>query len=314
MRRAVVAALALMALNPSAAKAGGLCDERPQLSEFELRVLDAIRSRAAFGFRHDRPYVIWVLRHYRRGLTPAERDYLRLRNRLQVLAPIVSAYVGSLPAGVSAGVALADSPGRPLVLVRVTRDAALHQAELRRRFPYPENVDVVEVPYSLDLLRGLFSRVFFDRQALRQAGFHVLGGGVDIGANRANVLLITRRPDAQAYFEARYGPVQVELIARTLTSRRCTSPNVYTLSRDGRTLRVFWTTHPSSRLIRVRTRRGRRELRLGVVERIRNGGGAGIAVSRHALVRLRQPLGPRGVVGATSGLPVGRVRRAPGPL
>jgi hypothetical protein len=290
------------------ASARGLCAERPRLSPFEQRVRDAIRSRKQFGFRHDRPYVVRVLRRYRRGLTPQERGYVRLRDAITRAIDVVAGYVADHASDVDGGTSIEDSPGRPYVLVRVTRDAARHEAELKRRFPYPDNLSVTTVPYTEASLSALVDRVVRDRRTFERDGFHFVGGGPDIRANRAEIDVITRRRDAREYFERRYGPaVRVRVVARELTRLECTSPDSYKPSSDGRTLRIYWITGPV-RLVEVRVRRTVREVRIGIVERWPNGGVRAIGVSRKALVHLRRPVGSSRVVGATTGLRI-RQRR-----
>jgi hypothetical protein len=301
-------ALMVVGLGGASSEAGarGLCAERPHVSPFEREVRDAIRDRKGFGFRHDRRYVVHVLRRYRRGFTPKERSYLRLRERIGQGIDVVRGYVAANARDVYGGVSIEDSPGRPYVLVRFTRDAALHEAELERRFPYPDNLDAIQVTYTEASLSSLVSRVVRDKGTLKRSGFHLTSGAPDIRRNRAEIRLITRRRDARAYFRRRYGAaVRVRVIARALTRLECTSPGSYRLLPDGRTLRVYWTTGPVS-LVRVRVRETAREVRIGIVERWPNGAVPAIGLSRHALVRLHEPLGLRRVVGATTGLRIPR--------
>lgn len=295
-------------------KAKRLCAREPQPSAFQREVAAAIRMRRQFGFRHDRAYVRRLQRSRpgpRTVLTKRERAYMRMRARLTRAAPTAAAYLREQPADLSSGVSIEDSPGRPYVLVKVTRDPAAHEQRLRERFPYPDHLEVERVAYSLQELDDLAERIVADREALAEDGFRLQGTASHSRVNAVTVDLITRRSDAESYFGDRYGPaVATNVIATRPTRLECRSPDGYRGRPDARTLRIHWLTGPS-RVVAIRVREGLHKVAIGVVERIRNGARLTIGINRRRKVELRRPLGDRQVIGATTGR---LVDRASGPI
>lgn len=288
---------------------GRLCAREPQPSAFQREVAAAIRTRRQFGFRDDRAYVRRLQRSRpgpRTVLTKRERAYMRMRTRLTRAAPTAAGYLGEWPADLSGGFSIADSPGRPYVLVKVTRDPAGHEARLRERFPFPDHLEVEQVAYSLRQLGNLSERIVADRQALAEDGFRLQSTASHSAVNAVVVELITRRRDAESYFRDRYGPaVTTNVLARRPTRLECSSPDSYRGGRDATTLRIHWLTG-SSRVVAIRVREGPRKVAIGIVERVKNGAVRLVGINRRRKVELRRPLGDRQVVGATTGRPVDR--------
>ena len=118
--------------------------------------------RALFGFRSDLEYVRELVRQWPPGSYPYsfparadEQRYLRLRERLVSPELPVQRYLTRRP-GVNAGVTVVNGwPGDPNILVRLTRDRAAHEANLRRLTRLPEYLRTGEARYSLRQLRRI---------------------------------------------------------------------------------------------------------------------------------------------------------------
>src|SRR5262249_17943967 len=179
------------------------------------RLQAMIQQRTDQGLRADPAYVQSLIG---RGVayTRAESAWLQKREKLGDQNAI-DRYLGRHH-GESGGWTVAGTfPGKPYVLVRVTKRPAYHLAQLRKLTK--ASVKVVTVAYPLDALYPLSDRIasdaklaggFFDGYG--NAGFRFLSSDVDEDAGTVVVDAITPRADAAAYFQARYGPVvQVRL-------------------------------------------------------------------------------------------------------
>jgi hypothetical protein len=169
--------------------------------------------RALFGFRSDLEYV-----------------------RELVLQWPPGSYPYSFPA-VNAGVTVVNGwPGDPNILVRLTRDRAAHEANLRRLTRFPEYLRTGEARYSLRQLRRIVARVHRDFDELKAAGFVYSAPETHVASSSVRVRLVTRRTDHAEYFAQRYGPVTTEIIATEPTSLACAEADRYEISATGRSL------------------------------------------------------------------------------
>jgi hypothetical protein len=275
-------------------------------------VEQAIGYRGIFGFRRDRAYVRRVQRTGRSdetgvAFTPREWRYLRMRSRIENSGWGVDRYLRRHP-DLSGGTSIEDDwPRGPYLLVRLTRDQALHEAELKRIYRYPENLRTALVPYSERYLRDVQDALDWD--AAEADGFDIRGTSVDIDYHRVAVDLVTARTDHARYFAERYGPAVVtRVIATEPTYLSCAQTRGYRLSPGGRSLRLLYFSGGSGRFERVElTERGGR-VDVGIVERRSHGFETADLRFESRVIRLRRPLGDRRVVDAGTGKAVRRVR------
>src|SRR4051812_35725707 len=242
----------------------------PSQAQWELHAYAG--DRAQFGFRHDAAYVQDLIARRQWGdyphdfpATPAERRYLRLRDKL-TLGTAAERYLRK-HADVVGGSDIKDNwPRRPYLLVGFTRDVKQHLAALRRLARFPRDVRARRVPLSEQGRERLISRVQGDWLTLQQAGFSLAFD--DEAAQRLEFKVVTRRSDARAYFRSRYGPqVRVRVIARSHTRLECAVAHRYKISRDGRTLSVWWNDYYSSRPLRIELSESAQRVVVGLVQR-----------------------------------------------
>jgi hypothetical protein len=278
---------------------------------------DYAEQRASFGFRSDIPYIEELIRRgvweYDVGyipVTPAENRYLRLHDRLE-LGARAHRYLRERR-DLSGGVSIEEGwPGEPYLLVRLTRDRAHHEAELRRLARFPDNLRTVEVTYSERRLNRLAHRIGRDRRELKAAGFDLSFWGADVQTNTAEVGMITRRTDHAEYFAQRYGPVTTVVIATEPTSLECARAGNYEISGTGRSLVLHWGTGGGAELEHVELVEHADRVEVGIVERVPNGPRTLELRSAAHRVPLSAPLGDRAVIDAAIGL---RLRqRGPSP-
>jgi hypothetical protein len=275
----------------------------------------AIRYRRSFGFRTDRAYVRRVQRRGRMdrelgiAFTRREWRYLRMRGRIEHSGGRVRAYLRR-HADLSGGESIEDDwPRGPYLLVRLTRDQALHEAALKRIYRYPDNLRTVAVQHSERELRHVQDSIDFDAHGAD--GFFLVSTSVDIDLNRVVVGLITGRTDHAAYFAQRYGPLVVtRVIATERTRLECRRSVGYRLSRSGRSLRVLYFSGGGARFERLELDEGRRRVAVGVVEDVPNGPRTSDLRYESRVVRLQRAFGDRVVIDAATGRPLRRVRCA----
>jgi hypothetical protein len=174
-----------------------------------------IATRAHQGLRHDAPYVETLLRRHT-PYTKAEQAWIDRREKLDEQQRI-SRYLDAHHDESADWTVAGSYPQAPYVLVRVTKRAAYHRAQLRKVFKGP--LKVVTVAHTLQELTALRNRIETDANAaggffdgFGDAGFQYIDASVDEDANDVRIDVITPRADAIAYFQARYGPlVQVQL-------------------------------------------------------------------------------------------------------
>jgi alpha-lytic protease prodomain-containing protein len=264
-------------------------------------------QRASFGFRSDLPYVEELIRRgvweYDVGyipVTPAENRYLRLRDRLG-LGGRAYRYLRKRR-DLSGGISVEDDwPRGPYLLVRLTRDRAAHEANLKRLARFPRNLRTVEVRYSERQLRRVADRIDPDLDELKAEGFDVASWGLDISTNSVVVDLITTRTDHAEYFAARYGPVTTEVIATEPTFAQCVDAGRYEIADGGSTLVLHWGSSGDAEPGGVELREYPDRVEVGVVERLPSGGWTDDLVGYTSRVALSAPLGERAVVDAADG-------------
>ena len=273
--------------------------------------------RAEVGFRSDIPYIQELIRRgvweYDVGdipVTPAENRYLRLRDRLD-LGRRAYRYLRKRR-DLSGGISVEDDwPRGPYLLVRVTRDAAAHAANLRRLARFPRNLRVVQVRWSERQLRRVANRIDPDLKELEAAGFELSSWGPDISTNTVEVELITKRTDHTEYFAARYGPVTTTVIATEPTRLECAEASAYRISDTGRSLVLGWGASGDAEPSHIELTEHADRVEVGIVQRLPSGGQTDDFVGYQLRVALSAPLGERAVIDAATGL---RLRqRGPSP-
>ncbi len=274
-------------------------------------------QRASFGFRSDIPYIEELIRRgvweYDVGdipVTAAENRYLRLRDRLE-LGRRASRYLRARR-DLSGGISIEDDwPREPYLLVRLTRNRARHEAALRRRARFPDNLRTVEVARSERQLNRLANRIGRDDRELDAAGFQLSAWGAEIDSNAVEVELITARTDHAEYFAQRYGPVTTKVIATEPTQLECADAKRYEIADGGTALILHWGSSGQAEPAGVELREYPDRVEVGVVERLPSGGYTLDLRSYTSRVALSAPLGDRAVIDAAD---VERLRqRGPSP-
>ena len=311
MRLFVVTLLAGLILATPASAIEPIChgELAPKTAAEEEQALieGYMAQRAEFGFRSDEAYVRELIRRgvweYDVGyipVTPEENEYLRLRDKLD-LGRKAQRYLNRRK-DLFAGLSIEDDwPREPYLLVRLTRDRASHEYNLKRLARYPDNLRTVQVLFSMRELRRVQNRISDDWEALKAAGFDMTTVGVDIDTNTVEVELITKRTDGAAYFKSRYGPVTVVVIASEPDALECEQANYYSVSRDGTGLTVFWQRSGSAKSERIDVVEHDDRVEVGVVDRVPNGPITADAELDHRRVRLSRPLGDRAVIDLADG-------------
>jgi hypothetical protein len=107
---------------------------------------------------------------------------------------------------------VADYPAKPYLLVRLTKRLALHTRELRRIARRPDEIRTVRAVHAVDEFYATADRINEDASAgdgfldgYGRAGFRVLAANGHDQTADVVVDVVTTRPDAAAYFAARYG-------------------------------------------------------------------------------------------------------------
>jgi hypothetical protein len=140
-------------------------------------------------------------------------------------------------------------------------------------------------------------RIWNDSAQLERLGIYVIATAPDEDSDRVEVDVITRRGDAQAVLEDRYGSqVRVRVVARRRYVVTRTRMGRYEPLRGGHALRITWLTNSAFDLVRVRVREGRRRVVVTILERVWQGNNTMAGEQRVKTVRLRRPLGGRKVI------------------
>jgi hypothetical protein len=280
---------------------------------------DYAEQRASFGFRSDIPYVKELIRRgvweYDVGyipVTPAENRYLRLRDRLD-LGGRAYRYLRKRR-DLSGGLSVEDDwPRGPYLLLRLTRNRAAHEANLKRLVRFPKNLRTVEVRYSERQLRRFANRIDPDLRKLDREGFYVSGWGPDITANTVEVELITARTDHAEYFRRRYGPaVTTKVIATERTREECADAERYEISPGGDSLVMHWGDSGDAEPDHVEVTEYADRVEIGVVQRLPNGGQTADLVPYTIRAQLSAPLGDRPVIDAADGRRLRQLGPSPG--
>jgi hypothetical protein len=182
----------------------------PTLSADE--VTDAIRFRTSVGLRSDEPWILIVAADpasragaaaYGTPLTPAEKAELDARSRsAEALSGVVELY-GSEHRDEWAGAFLDHTTGS--FVTRFTGSLDEHEAALRRLIHPDARLEVRPAAWSLAELERRRHAVDRDaEQWLRTIRAWPAGSGVDVVANRVQLDISSRNPDAPALAIARF--------------------------------------------------------------------------------------------------------------
>jgi hypothetical protein len=329
VRAAAVAIFAALALAAPAAAAsdepichGQLAPRTPEL-EKQFLIEWAMEQRAENGLRADETYVREL---DRRGLpdskwivgpvTSAEERYLRLRYRLGLGPGRRGQRYLDHHRDLYGGGAIVDRfPRKPLLVVYLTRNRAVHAARLRQLVRYPKLLRTARAEYSQRTLQRIEHRINYrDNARLRRRGFDITSARV-APPDRVVVPLITPRTDYAEYFKRRYGPlVKVEVKGTELTELVCVQANWYEVVGD-RELIVHWIPQDSyAQRERIEAAEFDDRVELGVVERQPTANDTDGAGPDHFKLRvtLSRPLGTRAVIDAADRAPLRQFGAAPG--
>lgn len=311
--RGAVAAALLAGLVASPADAqerechGQLGPPVPPRGAERVRLDGFVAHRRIFGFRTDLGYVRSLVRSD--GLwddfldipiTRSEQRYIRLRDRVD-LGPDAERYLRERP-DIYGGRSIEDGwPGDPYMLVRVTRDVAVHRAALLRLARYPTRLRVRWTALSERQLGRLQRRILRDDKRLAAMGFDL--ASVGRGRGRIHVGVITARSDYARHFARRYGPsVQVQRIATRSHVVHCSKADAFSLHADGQAMTVHWTSGGSAKLERLEVTEHPDRIEVGVVEQSYTGANTADLRFESTAASLVAPLGDRAVVDAGTGL------------
>jgi hypothetical protein len=113
-------------------------------------------------------------------------------------------------------------PRKPLLVVYLTRNRAVHAARVKQLVRYPRLLRTDDAVYSQRTLQRIENRINYrDDEKLRDAGFDVTSAYL-APPDRVAVPLVTPRTDYAEYFKRRYGPqVSVDLKGTELTELVC---------------------------------------------------------------------------------------------
>jgi hypothetical protein len=152
-------------------------------------------------------------------------------------------------------------------------------------------------------------RIWDEQAQLERLGIYVTSIAPDGESDRVDVDVITRRGDAQAVMQQRYGSqVRVQVIARRRFVLQRTRIGTYEPLQGGRAIRVVWLTNSAYDLVRVRAREGRRRVVVTILERVWQGNNTLAGEQRAKRVTLRRPLGTRSVIDGATGKPLAAYR------
>jgi hypothetical protein len=145
-------------------------------------------------------------------------------------------------------------------------------------------------------------RISDDQAQLERFGIYVTSIAPDDESDRVEVDVITRRGDAQALMQQRYGSqVRVRVVARRRFVRQRTRVGSFESLQGGRAIRVIWLTNSAYDLVGVRVREGRQRVVVTILERVWQGNNTMAAEQRAKRITLRRPLGTRAVIDGATG-------------
>ena len=316
MRATLIAAglVSLALAAPAAAASEPVCHgqlaPRTPAQEEQFLIEWAMEERAEYGLRADEAYVRELKR---RGLpdskfipapvTPAEERYVRLRYRLGLgPGPKAQRYLDQHRDLYGGGAIVDRFPRKPLLVVYLTRNRAMHTARLKQLVAYPRLLRTGDAAHSQRELERIEHHINYrDDDKLRKAGFDITSARL-APPDRVVVPLVTPRTDYAEYFKRRYGPlVTVELKGTELTELVCVEAGYFEVKGEGRTLIVHWIPQDSyAKRERIEVTEYDDRVELGVVERQptandTDGGGPDHFKLR---VTLSRPLGDRAVIDA----------------
>jgi hypothetical protein len=298
-------------LAPLLASLAILGGDEPRICHGQLKpptvVERAMEFRRMFGLPSGRRHVRRVQRSGARrddqgyAFTRREWRYWDLRTRIELSDKRrVERYLDRRP-GLSGGISIEDEwPEGPYLQVLLTRDQAVHEPELKRRYRYRLKTALVQVPSAE--LRALQDRISADWDALEAEGFDIQAVGIDTEANRVDVSMISARADHQAYFHARYGAAVRTFAVPSDERLACARLDGVRVSSTGRSLVLLWTHSSGEELATVELTEHPDRVEVGIVEREPFFGGPDDAISGRTRVQLSRPLGDRRVIDAATGL------------
>ncbi len=136
-------------------------------------------------------------------LTPEEEQDIDSRDALESATGVVETYGAANPNHFAG--AWIDQAARK-VRVRFTAEVERHTVALRELFPFPEQLIVSTVDFSVKELETVDDRINDDLEALIGEGFDIASVGVDARENRVTVGLRRFTTTAADTLRARYGP------------------------------------------------------------------------------------------------------------
>lgn len=188
------------------------CPVAPELTPLE----EAVAQRADQGLNADPAYTQRLLDR-NQLVTAAEQRWLDRKYRLHDSDPRVDRYLRR-HRDAFGGVSIEGTyPEAPYLLYRFTRDRARHERAIERLTRFKGRVRTRTVQFTVEALGEVEERISADVRAADgfldgygRAGFYVRHVGA--GDQVVSVNVFTARPDAAAWFGARYGPaVRVEV-------------------------------------------------------------------------------------------------------
>jgi hypothetical protein len=272
------------------------------------KVEQAMRFRRLFGLPSDRAHVRRVQRSDARrddqgfAFTKREWRYWRTRTRIELSDKSrLERYLDRHP-GLLAGVSIEDDwPAGPYLMVWLTRDQAVHDAELKRRYPYRLRTALVQYPR--EDLEAIEDTISADRDALEAEGFDVRNVGIDTETNRVVVHMVSPRPDHLEYFQARYGPEVHTIAVPEPTRLDCQKLQRVRVSSTGRSVRLDWVYSRGDEFERVEVAERGDRVEIGIVLRVDAFFRFSDARPDSTRVVLSRPLGKRRLIDAATGRP-----------
>jgi len=184
------------------------CPVRPERTPLEGLILE----REQYGMNTDPAHVQSLLDAGLR-FTPDEERWLEDYRRFESTSEVNGYLQGGRERKDWGGTTtVARYPDPPYLIVRLLRNQAFHQRQIRRIAKVPVRFETSTVQrdwfYTLPLYIGDDARPFDDfLDGYGRDGFYIARAEGDEGAQTVDVYVITTRADADAYFKGRYGGI-----------------------------------------------------------------------------------------------------------